>query len=635
MRISWNCLNQLIDIKDISILDIKEALTLAGFEVENMQYEHLLFDTILDITITANRQDIIGIIHIAIELSAIFKRSTIVNHSFIYNQEHKNIYVIHNIARINDSDNIKDYLSKLHISITNTILDKINYVNLKWGQKFQAYKLNIIKTNLVDQEITIHVNNSPKVYCNNNMLDLLNTESIEEKNISILLINYQKNNMYCSYAYKDLFNILEVKDQQIKIPKVRKKKKTSTKPLNIIKCKIEKITSVLGPIRKNYHLSKLTLDNIITTLELLNFKVKHKSNLLEVKIPQERQNDIYNDVDIIEEIGRIFGFKNFIDQLPYFKNLEKTSSSLRINKKIRQILRSIGLHEVISYSFEGKLDKKKHRIINPLNDEQSFLRNNLLENLIISKTYNVDQKNESFEVFEIGTVFIKNTDKNNYIESKHLCCLIGKKDFNKTTWNNQTSALTWLQAKGQIEDFLERINTKIRWSTKNNNNNFIKSLSKYIHPTKNIYINNNNKTIGIFSQLNYRINSFTDLHNTIYFFEIDIIEMEKMINRKNHLQYRFSPFFNYPTITRDLSIKVKKNIFMEIIFNLIKNFQTKKRDIIKDIKILNEYNNNKDEKTICLRVTYRDINKTLKYTEVEKLNSLLSKELLEIIKSKT
>lgn len=641
MKISWNCLNQIIDLNHLNVVDITDKLTMAGFEVDNITNETTIPDTLFDIDITANRQDIIGFVDIAIEISALLN-IPIKNHKNVRNS-HNNAnlkeysYIIKNIDIQKSNHTIIKYLHNFNFKVTYTILDIINFINLKWGQKIKIYKLEALEKRETPYSIEIKINSKgwEEVYTNDGTTNEITINNIndEEKIQDLLLINYNLSNNYSSFAYQEICTILDIQYQQLLIPKTQAYRRGHKK--RIIICKIDTIKNTLGPVKKNQNVPPFDINTIITTLKSLNFRINSKNDQLQIEVPKERENDICNETDIIEEIGRIYGFNNFIDKLPTFTRRFSSSHILHLNQKIRRILRSMGLHEVINYSLQGTRSNKKCLVINPLNQDQSVLRDSLIEDIILSKLYNINQDNECIEVFELGTIFSKELTSKQYKESRHLCCLMGNNYFNQLTWQNNKSQLTWSQAKGHIEDLFEKINAQVIWSTKRENNQLIYSLSKYIHPTRSIYISYNNITIGILSQLNHRItNSINSTYN-MYFFEIDIIKLSKTITTNNHLKYKYIPYAIYPKTTRDLSIKIDSQLCFQQIFDIINNIKKETSQMIESAKILNEYHNDKNIKTICLRITYRSSDKTLTNEEVEILDDMFKKKFFSTIKSKT
>lgn len=369
----------------------------------------------------------------------------------------------------------------------------------------------------------------------------------------------------------------------------------------------------------------------------LNFQVQKTPKNLIVITPEERLNDINHEIDIIEEIGRVYGFKNFKDHLPTFKKNQNNINTDISKKTIRRILRSFGLHEIVNYSLMQQSKSKKIPLINPLNQELGTLRTNLLENIIKSKKYNLDQKNESFEVFEIGTIFKKKVLNSTIVESTHLCCLIGNHSFNRLNWNHKSSALTWYQAKGQIEEFLEKLQAQVKWSTKIDQNNFIKDhhLNPYIHANRYIYLNNKNTTMGILSQLNNRIAHELNIHKPLFFLELDILELLKTLKMKKHLDFTYSTYPQYPKIARDLSLKFDNKTSMILIEEEINKIKKENCLMIESVKVINEYYHCENIKTLCLRITYRSLKKTLTNQEAQILDNLFEEQLNLAIRSKT
>ena len=638
MKISWTYLNQLIDLNNINIINVIDKLTLAGLEVENTIYNRKISDTFIEINLTANRRDITGFIHIANEISAIFKRPILVNNKTQGTPEAEKVSLLKEIKNNYSINTLKLYLDELNIVVTNTILDKINLINLKWGQVFKIYQFLLPPNHFFNINHYLKINEQNIIEINKSQLQELDENSLKtvENLRNIVLINNKIFNKFSEYARKDLLQILKIQENQILTENFFIKKKEENLKFNSsIKCSLQTIENTLGPFQKNHSHSNITKKDIIKTLESLNFHIQDNNNNFLIQVPEERRSDIQRDIDIIEEIGRIYGFSYFIDKLPSFKSSVSKSSTSEIKQKIRQILRSHGFHEIVTYSFQKRKSLEQKTIVNPLNQEQTTLRNNLIENLILSKMYNIYQKNNAFEAFEIGNVFLKESESKTYKESIHLCCLIGNELFNQLDWQEKKEPLTWYQAKGQVEEFFEKLNANISWSIESYDDHFTKNINNYIHPTNTIYIRYKEQTLGVLSQLNCRINDAINTNCNIYFFELDITKLLPSIVQKNHLRYTYSNYPNYPKTTRDLSLKINKSISMEKIYAVILTIQKEKDYMIESINIVNEYCNDKENRTICFRINYRSFTKTLTNVEVDTINKAFTKTLSRILVSKT
>lgn len=652
MKISWNHLSELVDLKNISVEDIANKLTLAGLEVENIEYADTIKDTILDIYIAANRQDITGWAQIAVEVSAIAEQSLSIksqanNIKLKHLEDGRNqgthrayaLYVNRQALTCSDK-HLLDLLSILGINSSNSILDIVNFINLKWGQSIRAYKLmpeqftEIKNLNIeIKQKISSIESNTVRGYINNQELQHITEANLDKnkKTSGVLLINYQHerqvNRSYCINAYSEIVSLTKPKIKSAEVASEVYCHFQDIKDENWIKCATEEIGKVLGPatINDQHNKKSLNSDIIARITTSLGLYTEYKSNDLNIKIPSIRRKDLKSAIDITEEVARIYGFDKFYDNLPKFKRNNKKLEKTCAKQKIRNILRSMGLHEAINYSFNLRNERNCGiHIVNALNQEQETLRTNIIGGLINIKKYNQNQSNINLEAFEIGNVFIKEPCEKKYKESTRLAYVLGNNTFNKSNWQTRNTPLTWLQAKGHAEELFERIDAQIFWSNEMSSNGLIESLKQYIHPTKRIYIICNNEAIGVLSQVNYR----DILADSIsYFTEINLSKLMQAIRLKNHLRYIYNPYSSYPKVNRDFSITISVDVSMKQIQNTLKSIQGKESSVIESVYILSEYYNNRHKKTLCLRATYRSKKKTLTSKEVEILDNMLKLKL--------
>ena len=667
MKISWNCLNQLINLTDLSYLYVTQQLTLAGFETENLvQHDHIQ-DITFDLNLTANRNDIVSLIDIALEISTLVQRKLNIDYNIINNSQkyffnkkiinhHShfdlfkkfNLSILLNINLHLGQKKINNYLLAYEIQPNNNFLDIIKFINLKWGQRIRIYRINLHTENTINHlqakieiknkihNLILKNSNNPNdnyIEITDNNIHKFNTF----ENIALATYEDQKgkesiSNTYVLHAYHEIIKLIpdrlqnQPKTQNYTIYMYDNQQDTNM----YLECQIKSINKTLGPIRVSTDNNKqyLTKDTMIHILNRLQLKTHNKNENLYIKIPPKRQKDITREIDITEELGRIYGFDQFNDYLPRFTNKHSKLNLLSFNN-IRIALRSIGLHEVISHGLDKKKENLQIQIINPLNKDQQILRNHLIGNLITSTIQNIYQNDNIFECFEIGKIFNKKPDNKYYKEEMHLAGILGNPNFNHLNWDKDYYQLHWFQAKGQIESFLERIHAHVSWSTRSNNTKLIKSLEAYIHTTRTIYLNNNNKTFGCFSQINNLMAKQLNIGYPIYIFEINLYELLKTIKIKHNTSYQYTFYSNYPKITRDLSLQVHRDTPIEQISQIINTIKNHYFQLLESIVILNEYHNNNhiNRKNINLRATYRSKYRTLTNKEVEILDNLFKKRL--------
>ena len=121
-------------------------------------------------------------------------------------------------------------------------------------------------------------------------------------------------------------------------------------------------------------------------------------------------DDIVRPIDLIEEIGRLHGFNQFLTRLPKIKNIGLEDPSYKTRRKITNYLLSIGFSELVHYSLVGNqgLPINTIKLVNPLLTDSANLRTTLLPGLIKTMKENINQGNSYFEAFEYGHTFFQN-----------------------------------------------------------------------------------------------------------------------------------------------------------------------------------------------------------------------------------
>nr|QVY58287.1 phenylalanine tRNA synthetase [Kappaphycus striatus] len=693
MKFSWRWLNKIIDLQDKTLGEVVDKLTLAGFEIDDIEHQKEINDVIINISITANRADTMSIIGLARELSTIFNRKFLHKSYDQYNlnivKSQSSNYISNHISDIQiiyiDNLNLtsspkwlQNYLIGCGITPKYTLLDISQYINIKWGQDIEIFDtktiddnkfdINLIKvTNILytpqdknkefNQFKAINDNiqlkglkyknklisklgleSNPNYHCKPSTSSIIILGSICEPTYiqNIVQILKYKTEKSCkhlkgisrndfSQAYEETIKlILELINNNPKTNyRIYYKWHDSPKTLNSIVVPQQKIYDILGPI--NNQKKYLTVQDILQILEQLKFQPKYQNNTFSVTIPEYRSVDIKRSIDVIEEIGRIYGFS-------YFNNTIKTNYENGYNSKInifinklRFTLRNTGLHEVIHHSLANKTNHKNTiKLHNPLLEEQTYLRYNLINNLLSTTIYNNKQKNISIECFEIGRVFQKRLVSNNrqqYAEHIHLAGIIGKNEFSKASWSEKGSMLNWFQAKGLLENLFEHLHTQIAWeqitpkSVIEEYNNFIKI--SHLYRCAALKNQNTREVIGVFSELNIQCAKKLKKQYRTYIFELNLLNLIKAIKPIKHIYYTWQKYSNYPSVIRDISIILNTNMAVNITQNTILSSHS----LIESVKIINEYYIAYNLRSISFRITYRSYNRTLNDYDIQSIDN--------------
>jgi phenylalanyl-tRNA synthetase beta chain len=680
MNISWKWLNELIDLQQNQPEEIANALTLSGFEVENI-IKKSNGDTIFNINIPANRNDTTSVIGITREISTLIKQpirrinneanlhikfNKIKNHYINY----KN-YLYGYLTNIKIQDSPLWLRNKLKLygqKSENNLVDIINLLSIKWGQHLEIFDLDKIINNknikidtkynyknkiFIDKnqnEIVLNTSSTIPIINNNPTLSLGEIDSslisnISRKTSNIILQASVLNKIAIKQITKELkfdseYSIKQSKSiystdllnayseaillikylcaGEVQYTYYLTNPQTEFKPF-IIKDKY--INSILGSITdksnniKNYNKNQIIQrTNTISILNHLNCLVYNKVQHLEIYIPVYRSMNIVREIDLIEEIGRIYGFNSLINPLP--DNDSKGTISQKKSKinQIRYILRTIGLSEAIHYSLT-KTKRNHLKIYNPLNEEHKYLRHNIINNLIDANLHNIKQGNEAINIFEIGKVF--NNSNANYLEDIHIAGLMGGKEEYRSVWSDQPKTLTWFQAKGNLEEFFERIQINIKWNTPKINDTLHDQTKQFFHSNRLASLVINKKSVGIFGQLDLKLCKKLNFSKNTYGFEIKLLDLISS-EKKNTKQ--FEPYSKYPYITRDIGITFPNTIE---IHTLLEEIKTKISQVIESIQPFDYYTNNKNNQKIThigLRIKYRSKIHTLTNDIVDNIN---------------
>lgn len=395
-------------------------------------------------------------------------------------------------------------------------------------------------------------------------------------------------------------------------------KKSIESPLITLNYKT--VNEILGPIthnsKKESNLCYLKPEQISTYLNRLTFIFSYngQKESWEVEVPKSRMNDITREIDLIEEIGRLHGFNNFTTCLPTVINIGNEDLSYKLRKKLTTCFINEGFIELIQYSLNNQFSSTTIKLVNPLINECSTLRESLLPGLIDAAKENVKNTNQILNGFEFGHIF-KTSNLNKYSEIEYVGGIIGC-DNNTNDWSNNKKAnrqVNWFEAKGRIEKLFTRLNLIVNWK------NTILEPTIYkqtLHPyrTATLYLDNNEE-IGIFGQIHPILANQLNVNKNLYLFEFNFEKLRQKLNSNKLKVYK--TYSLYPKITKDLSFIVPQSIHFSQIRTIIEEAGTQ---FITNIELLDVYRDEKlldNHVSLCVQLTFQSPEKTLLSKEVD------------------
>ncbi len=371
----------------------------------------------------------------------------------------------------------------------------------------------------------------------------------------------------------------------------------------------EKVEKVLG--------QSVDAGKISDILSSLGIENKIKGDALEAKVPSFRFEDLEREIDLIEEVARIYGYNNIISKPTILsKNRGRYSKGQSNIKNIRNMLADCGLNEVINYSFIGldefretmldeEEDYKKYiEILNPINEDFRIMRTSLLPSLLGTVKNNMNRNAKDIAIFEISKVFM-DEGKELPGEPQKLGILLSGKAEQKS-WLEEERDFDFFDLKGIVENiagrFYPRPEVKIA-----------EKEYRFFHPGISGDLLINNIKTGILGRVHPLIIENMEIGQDTYYGEIDLdVFNENITGLKT-----YKKISAFPAIDIDLAIVIDENIKNDDILNEIKKSGS---SILRSIRLFDIYRGEQVEqgkKSMAYSLSFREDDRTLKDTEVE------------------
>lgn len=368
-----------------------------------------------------------------------------------------------------------------------------------------------------------------------------------------------------------------------------------------------KIDSVTG--------QNIDKDVITQILSSLDFEIKnHNEEGLNIVAPYYR-NDVYREIDVIEEILRVYGFNN----IPVNSKISMIIPEIGKNKinKIESLISNnligIGFNEIINNSIcspdtNEKFKKQVVRLLNPQGIELSNLRASLIPSALETIKHNYNRQNKNLKLFEIGNTY--SLDNETYIENKRLNIAVTGKIFDEN-WISKYSKNSFYYLKGVTENLLTQLNiSNIRYEISND------ELFEY-----KLDIYSNKKHIGFIGEIISDYTQEFSLEQKIHILNLDLDQIKlKPLNIKHQELSKF------PSSRRDLSMILNDDISFESIKDLAFKLENK---ILLNVNLFDEYkgkNIEDNKKSFAVSFTFNDSKKTLTDKVIDKIMEKLTEK---------
>ena len=390
----------------------------------------------------------------------------------------------------------------------------------------------------------------------------------------------------------------------------------------IVELRTERIGQLLGLELEQQHVVEL-FESIALGVDVQG------DGLLRVEVPSFRP-DLERDVDLIEEVARLYGYDNVPVTLPQgAMDAEKSPLKQQLETLARNELVAAGFAEVINYSFvapqscshlnlsEGDPRLQQVRILNPLNEEQSVMRTSLVPSLLETVSRNLAYRSHDLRLFELRPVFYPVAGETGGRQELRLAAVLcGRQQ--PEGWAQSAADVDFFDLKGTAEQLLEAL--------KIDQVEFNAEMSEpYLHPGKSCAVMKDGIQLGTMGEVHPQVLATFDIDEPVFLLDFSLPELVAAAGSHPG----FQPLSRYPDVSRDSALLIDENVPAKAIMDIVAKTKVKN---IEDTVLFDIYQGAgipAGKKSLAIRVRYRSTEKTLTEEEVSKAHGKLIKTLCQ------
>lgn len=641
---------------------------------KNLREYLKLEDNIFEFDLTPNRADCLSVLGIAREIAALtdekiamLEKPTIVPSCESSLPVHTNLptndvnYYGRVIRNINSQAStpiwITERLRRAGIRAIHPVVDVTNYVMLELGQPMHAFDRQTLKNQVIvrfalpNEELTLL--DGQKIILNDKVLLIAD----EEKPLAMAgimggegsAVNDETVDIFLESAYFPPLTIAStIRSYNLHTDSSHRFERGVDPELQELA--LERATALLleivggdaGPITSAKNeppvpnvvafnpekVKKLTgldisKEAMLISLQKLGMEIKQKENKLwQVVVPSYRF-DIHYDVDLVEEIMRLYGY----DNLPGHKmvgevRLGETDPEEAFSFCASQLFSARAYNQTISYSFvDPELQQllfpeaSTLQLLNPISTELSQMRLSLWPGLLASMVYNAHRQQTSIKLFETGVIF---ESKEGLV--KEYSCISGLLTGEKgaLNWSESKGKFDFYDMKGDLQSILNSLNIE--------NPEFIKMEHPALHPSQSAQIKIDGELLGWCGSLHPRIVDSLSLSDEVMLFELRI---DQLIKKTKQIAYR--SISKFPQTRRDLALLVDNNIELSSIESVVRERVSQK--CLKSFDIFDIYRGKpipEGKKSLAIALTFQEEDRTMTDKDITSIVS----EILEALNQK-
>ena len=382
---------------------------------------------------------------------------------------------------------------------------------------------------------------------------------------------------------------------------------------------LSEVHRILGKTENKEGITAATVEGVLTALGCELESAQSAGSAWNVVLPSWRL-DLEREIDLIEEVARVYGYNRFANTLPAFGEGVQALPWAASESAVRRTLLAAGFHEAIAGTFcsaaEAALTAQQPGLVvpigNPLSEESGVLRPSLIPGVLAILAGNLHRDVSDVRLFELGTVFSGTTEK---VDERPALAFAAAGTLAEQSALHPPRAIEFHDIKGVVEQVLSRFQTRTVYFDR-----FPPEAGltpAWLHPYRAARVNADGVTVGWFGQLHPTEAAARKLKEPVLLGELYLDRLYKLPLRKPsaHDISRFQP------VRRDFSLVLDRSVAWEAInlalaaLTIPELVEWRAREVFHDAKLdVHEY-------SLLLGVTFQAPDRTLREEELQTFQS--------------
>ena len=374
--------------------------------------------------------------------------------------------------------------------------------------------------------------------------------------------------------------------------------------------------------------------DVIQILRSLDMRVRADGKGKYLVTPPTFRVDIEREIDLIEEIVRLYGYDRVPITLPAVAVTEMAViPRLRLEERIRELMVGSGFSEIINYSFSSSAsvdylglpqdDVRRSfvKIKNPLTEEQSVMRTTMAFGMLETLKKNINNASFNLKIFEMGRTFLRIQSGELPEESNILSGLLSGK-LSEDLWGNKVN-VDFYDLKGCLENlFYDLKLEQVQYHAE--------ITEPFLHPGQSCGLYIEGTKVGYLGQVHPDVMQNMDIKGTAYLFEINI----DLLNEQIKSQISYKEISKFPAVTRDVAFVIPASLEAQKMLEIV---LSQSEDLLENVVIFDIYAGKGLDigtKSLGLRFSYRALDRTLTDAEINSIHDKIVRDTVRLTGAK-